>query len=94
MVVGVFFLIWICCSPSLQGHRQQAILGEGADPGPAQGGGSECSGGGLDLLCLLCLPPGGAALQGGGCAGLCPRQPAAGDFQDLFIWLLGRSKLS
>lgn len=96
----VFTLIWICCSLTLQGHGQQAILGGGTGPGPAQGGGCECSGGGLDLLRLLCLQPGGAELQGGGCAGVCPHQPAAGDVQDLFILLLlprvdlGHSKLS
>lgn len=86
--------------PPLQGHGQQAILGEGAGPGPAQGGGCQCSGGGLDLPCLLCLHPGGARLQGGGCAGLYPRQPAAGDRPDLFRLLfppgtdLGRRKLN
>lgn len=99
LLMGWFFiLLWTRCALALQGHGQEAILGEGAGPGPAQSGGCECPGGGLDLLCLLCLQPGGVRVQGGGHAGLHPHQPAAGDFRDFLVLLprrgLGSSELN
>lgn len=62
-----------------QSPGQQAVLGEGAGRGPAQGAGCERAGGGLGLRRLLRLQPGGGELQGGGLADLCPHQPAAGE---------------